>query len=164
LDARDWKFYRARRAARNVMMAVRPGNDRGDITEKAVVWQTDRFVPQVSSPLLYGGVLYTIKDGGILSSIDPKTGAILKTARLEGALDAYYSSPIAADGKLYLAGENGKVSVLRPGAEWAPIAVNDLGENVYATPAVVANRLYIRTAAALYCFGSSAQAPPDERR
>jgi outer membrane protein assembly factor BamB len=154
LDSRDWKFFRARRAARNVTMAVRPGTERGDITDKAVLWQIDRFVPQVSSPLLYNGVLYTIKDGGILSSIDPKSGTILKTARVQGAIDAYYSSPIAAGGHLYVANENGKVSVIRPGAEWETVAVNDLGENVYATPAVVDNRLYIRTAAALYCFKS----------
>ena len=155
LDARDWSFFRARRAARNVTMAVRPGNGRGDITDQSLVWRTERFVPQVSSPLLYNGVLYTAKDGGIFSAIDAASGALRKTARLQGALDAYYSSPIAADGKLYVANETGKVSVIRPGAEWEVLAVNDLGENIYATPAVVGNRLYIRTDAALYCFAVS---------
>jgi outer membrane protein assembly factor BamB len=155
LDARDWRFYRARRAARNVTMAVRPGSGRGDITEAAVLWQIDRFVPQVSSPLFYNGLLYTVKDGGIFSSIDPQSGRILKTARIAGAIDAYYSSPIAAGGRIYVANETGKIAVIRPGAEWETLTVNDVGENIYATPAVLADRLYIRTASAFYCFAAN---------
>lgn len=152
LDARDWSFYRARRSSHNVSMAVRPGKARGDLTETHRVWQTDRSVPQVASPLLYQGVLYTIKDGGILTSFDPASGRIHKQARLPNAIDSYYSSPVAADNKIFFASETGKVSVIKPGSEWEPLALNDLGEPCYATPAIADGRIYIRTGQTLYCF------------
>jgi outer membrane protein assembly factor BamB len=161
LDARDWSFYRARRSAQNVTMAVRPGTSRGDLTESHVVWQTDRSVPVVSSPLLYEGVLYTIKDGGILTSLDPATGKILKQARLQGAIDSYYASPVAADNKIFLASETGKVSVVTPGSQWELLAVNDLNEPCYATPAISDGQIYIRTPSTLYCFAN--QEPQEER-
>lgn len=153
ISAREWSFYRARRAARNMTMAVRPGAARGDLTDSHVLWRNDKFVPQVSSPLLYQGVLYTIKDGGIFTSLDPASGAIHKTARLPGAIDAYYSSPVAADGKIYVASETGKVSVIKPGPQWEPAGVFDFEEQIYATPAIADGRIYLRTSRALYCFG-----------
>lgn len=153
IDPREWGFYRGRRAARNVTMAVKPEKARGDLTDTHVLWRNERFVPQVSSPLLYDGVLYTIKDGGILTSLDPKTGTIHKTARIPGAIDAYYSSPVASDGKLYIASEKGRVSVIKAAAEWEPLHVTDFDEAIYATPAIDGGRIYLRTANTLYCFG-----------
>jgi len=154
LDAREWAFFRARRASQNVTIAVRPGKDRGDLTDKHVLWSYDRSVPQVSSPLLYKGVLYTVKDGGILTALDPESGKVLKQARLRGAVDAYYSSPVAADGKILLVSEQGKVSVVSAaGAGWDTLAVGDMEELCYATPAVDAGRVYLRTHTTLYAFG-----------
>ena len=154
IDPREWGFYRGRRAARNLTMAVRPGNARGDLTDTHVLWRNEKSVPQVSSPLLYQGVLYTIKDGGILTSLDPKTGVIHKAARIPGAIDAYYSSPVAADGKLYLGSEKGLVSVIKAGADWETLHVADFDEAIYSTPAIADGRIYLRTAGALYCFGT----------
>jgi len=73
LEERDWDFYRARRAARNTLAAIRHGG-RGDLTNSNVVWRMQKFLPNVPSPLLYEGVLYIVKDGGILTSLDPATG------------------------------------------------------------------------------------------
>jgi outer membrane protein assembly factor BamB len=118
-----------------------------------VLWRYDRAVPIVSSPLLYENILYTIKDGGILTSLDPATGKVLKSARVRDAIDNYYASPVAADGKIYLASETGKISVIRPGAQWEVLAVHDFEEPAYASPAISDGRLYVRTDAALYAFG-----------
>jgi outer membrane protein assembly factor BamB len=154
LDARDWSFYRARRAARNVTLAVRPGKARGDITDTHVAWRNERNVPQVSSPLLYDGVLYLIKDGGIFTSIDARSGHAFKTARVQGALDNYYSSPVAADGKIYLASETGKVTVIKPGEQWEQISVREFDEHIYATPAISEGSIYLRTSNAVYRFAN----------
>jgi outer membrane protein assembly factor BamB len=153
LDAREWAFFRARRASQNVTIAIRPGKERGDLTDKHVLWSYDRSVPQVSSPLLYKGVLYTVKDGGILTALDPERGTVIKQGRLRGAIDAYYASPVAADGKILLVSENGKVSVVSAGAEWDTLAVADMEEPCYATPAIDGGRIYLRTRSSLYCFG-----------
>jgi len=153
LNAREWGFYRARREANNVIIAVKPGNARGDITATHVAWKHQRMVPEVPSPLLLDGILYTIKTGGILTSMDAATGEIKKSARVQGAIDGYYASPIAAAGKLFLFSEQGKAAVLKPGAEWELLHVNDFDEPIYATPAIAGNRLYIRTASALFAIG-----------
>ncbi len=155
IDPREWGFYRARRAARNVTMAIRPGDARGDLTDTHVLWRNEKFVPQVSSPLLYQGVLYIIKDGGIFTSLDPATGAIHKTARIPAAIDSYYASPIAGGGKLYLASEKGKVTVLRAGAQWESLHTQDFDDPIFASPALDGQgRIYLRTSAKLYCFAA----------
>ena len=121
-------------------MAIRPGEAKGDLTETHVLWQMDRSVPVVSSPLLYQGVLYTIKDGGILSALDPVSGQIHKQARLPGAIDNYFASPVAADSKIFVVSETGKLSVVKAGKEWELLSLNDLNEPCYATPALADSR------------------------
>jgi hypothetical protein len=78
--------------------------------------------------------------------------------RVQGALGGYSASPVAADGKLFLASEEGKIAVLKTGADWSVVAVNDLGESCYATPALSGGRIYVRSDAALYAFGSASEA------
>jgi outer membrane protein assembly factor BamB len=99
--------------------------------------------------------LYFIKNGGILTALNPATGHVLKTGRVTGALGGYSASPVAADGKIYLVNEEGKVAVLRAGRDWDILAVNDLGEGSFATPALSQGRIYVRSDEALWCFGSA---------
>ncbi len=133
------------------MHAIRLGG-RGDLTATNLLWRFKKNLPQVPSPVLYKEVLYMVKNGGIITSLNLATGQVYKEGRAEGALGTYYSSPVAGDGKVYLVSEDGKVTVLKAGPQWEVLAVNDLGEECYATPAIAAGRLYIRTRAALYCF------------
>jgi outer membrane protein assembly factor BamB len=153
MDARDWGFYRARWSSRNVTLAVRPGRSQGDLTDTHVLWAYERAVPEVPSPLLHDGVLYTVKDGGILTALDAKTGQVLRQGRMQGAVDKFFSSPVAAGGRIYLISESGKLAVLKAGAEWEVLAVNDFAEPAYATPAIADGRIYVRTASALYAIG-----------
>jgi outer membrane protein assembly factor BamB len=152
LDRTEWDFYRARMASQNSLLAIRHGGA-GDLTTTNVLWSVQKFIPRCTSPLLYQGVLYMVKEGGILTALDPKTGKILKQGRLAGALDDYYASPVGGDGKVFLLSQQGKATVVKAGAEWEVLSVNDLDEMAYATPAIVGDNLYIRTRGNLYCFG-----------
>ena len=152
LDAGDWEVFRGMMAAENGLLAIKMGG-KGDQTATAIRWRYTKPVPQVPSTLLYKGVLYMINDSGILLSFDPATGNVLKQGRLHGAIDKYFSSPVAADDKVFLIGQGGQVSVLKAGGEWEVLAVNELDDECYATPAIADGHLYIRTRSALYAFG-----------
>jgi outer membrane protein assembly factor BamB len=120
------------------------------------LWRYEKsFVGVTPSPLLYEGVLYIIRNGGILTTFDAETGEVLKTERIAGALGGYWASPVAAEGKVFLASEEGKVVVLRAGRNAEVLAVNDLGEACWATPGLSGGKIYLRTSEALYCFGSA---------
>src|ERR1051325_9228425 len=96
LDARDWEVFRGMMAAENGLLAIKLGGQ-GDQTANAIRWRYTKPVPQVPSTLLYHGVLYMINDSGILLSFDPANGNVIKQGRLHGAIDKYFSSPVAAD-------------------------------------------------------------------
>jgi len=151
LEERDWNFYRARTAARSNFLAIRHGGQ-GDLTNTNVIWSMHKYLPSCTSPLIYRGVMYLVKEGGILTALDPKTGKILKQGRLTGALDEYYASPVGAAGKVFLLSQQGKATVVKAGADWEILAVNDLDDDAYATPAIVDEKLYVRTRGTLYCF------------
>jgi outer membrane protein assembly factor BamB len=156
LDEREWEKLRERHMVVNSVMAVRLGGA-GDMTEKNIIWRHYKSLPNVPSPVVYQNVLYLMKEGGILTALDAATGRVLKQGRLKGALDFYYSSPVAADGKIFTASQDGHVSVIKAGADWEVLAVNDMDDEVFATPAPVDRRLYLRTKSALYCFGKPAE-------
>jgi outer membrane protein assembly factor BamB len=148
----EWDYYRAAMASENGMLAIRLGG-RGDMTATNVRWKYHKSVPQLPSPLVYQHVLYMVNDGGIVTTLHPETGAELGRGRWKGAIAPYYASPVAADGKIFMASETGKVAVLAPGGGLEPIAVNDLRDDIYATPAISDDKIYIRTRGWLYCFG-----------
>lgn len=152
LDAKDWEVFRAMMASENGLLAIKMGGE-GDQTAKAIRWRYQRPVPQVPSTLLYRNVLYMINDSGILISFDPATGNVIKQGRLHGAIDKYFSSPVAADDKVFLIGQGGQVSVVKATGDWEVLAVNELDDECYATPAIADGRIYIRTRSALYAFG-----------
>lgn len=152
MDAAEWRMYAATMAATNSLMAVKAGSH-GDATTTAVEWKFHKSIPQLPSVVLYRGVIYMINDGGVLTTLDAKTGAVFKQARLRGASDRYFASPVAADGKIYIAANSGVVAVLKAGGDQELLAANKLGEDIFATPAIADGRIYVRTVSFLYCFG-----------
>ena len=112
-------------------------------------------LPYIPAPLVYQDVYYMVRTGGIITSLDPATGRLLKEGRSRDAMGQYYASPVAADNKLFLADAEGKMTVLKAAAEWEILAVNDLGDEIHATPALSDGRIYVRTHDTLYCFGAS---------
>lgn len=136
--------------SRNVVLAIRPGGV-GDVTSSHVAWESTRSVPFCASPLYEDGYIFTVKDGGILSALDAKSGDPIKQDRI--ATGNYYASPVSGDGKVYLVNERGKLTVVSAIGDWEVLGTADFGEDTYATPAIVAGRIYLRTAGHLYCFG-----------
>jgi outer membrane protein assembly factor BamB len=138
---------------KNTAFAVKAGGT-GDVSKSHVLWKATKGLPYVPSALVYQGQLVMVKDGGIVTAYDIKTG---KEIYMERAVDAgkYYASPVAANGHIYFTSlDDGVVTVLKAGS-MAPevVATNPkLGERVSATPAIVGNTIYIRTAGHLYAF------------
>jgi len=155
LDRDEWRIYQATMAAENGLLALKLGG-RGDVTPTSLRWKYRRSVPQLPSPLLYRNVLYMINDGGVLSTFNPETGALFQQSRLRGAIDHYYASPVAADGKVFLVSQSGVITVLKAGGAAEVLTVHELDDECYATPAIAGGRIYIRTRGALYCFGPPA--------
>jgi outer membrane protein assembly factor BamB len=153
LDEAEWKKYaRVFELAQNSVMALKQGDKESDF-KPTVVWEYRRGVPYVSSPLVYRGVVYMAKDGGIATSLDAHTGKVLKQARLRGN-DKYYASPVAGDGKVYLVSEAGVISVLKAQGNWEILSSHDLAERTVATPILADGKIYLRTEKAMYCFGT----------
>ena len=142
------QFY-ANNSAR--VTAVRPGGA-GEVNQTHIAWSDSKGVPGVASPLFYNGQLYTFQNGGIVNARVAKTGELLYTGRL-GAPGYYYSSPVAADNKIYVASEEGVVVVLAAGEKLNVLATNKLDGAVMATPALAEGTIYVRTDSQLYAFG-----------
>ena len=155
----EWSYYRAALDSENGMLAIRLGGS-GDMSDTAIRWKYQRTVPQLPSPLLYRGVLYMVNDNGIITTLDPDKGTVIKQGRLTGAPGPHFASPIAADGHLFFTTEAGAVVVLNPGGDIVPLVINNIGEDTYATPAVADGRIYVRTVEALYAFGGRESTKP----
>lgn len=136
------------------IQAVRGGGS-GNVTKTHLVWNLKSKAPSnLCSPLVFDDQLFVVKKGGISSSFDPVSGAThWELARIQNIGD-YYASPIAADGKIFVTGENGFVVVLKPGPKLQILAKNDMGESCVATPAISDGRIFIRTRNNLYCIAN----------
>ncbi len=133
-------------------VAIRPGG-REDSTTTHVQWETTKGLSEMPSALYYRGRLYFIRDGGMWTVLEPKTGRRLLDRERLPIKGQFVASPIAANGYIYVVNEPGAVAVLRAGDTIDVAAVNPLGENVRATPAIAGNALYVRTTQSLWAFG-----------
>jgi outer membrane protein assembly factor BamB len=150
----EWQNMREMFAsAENAVIALRPGG-KGDITKSHVAWKSTRSLPYVSSPLFYLGRLYTVKNGGLFSCYEAKTGKVIyQDERLDAPGD-YYASAVAVGEKIFVASQKGVVTVVAAGDNFEVLARNDLREQIFATPAMVDGTLYVRTASGLFAFKS----------
>ena len=149
----DWKFYIARLKSENSLVAIRPNGRRGDLTDTNVLWRHRKSLPNTPSPLLYKGVIYMVKNGGIVTALDAARGTVLKQARVRGAVDDYWASVVGGDDKVFLLSQGCAITVLSATGEWDVLATNRLDDECFATPAIADGRIYVRTLKALYSFG-----------
>jgi outer membrane protein assembly factor BamB len=128
------------------LIAVRPDGT-GDVTKTHVAWTLKRGAPLTPSPLVVGDELYLVNDGGIVTCLDARTGAILWQMRLGGT---YSASPLFAAGRIYLPAEEGVTTVLVPGKQFGRLASNPLDGALLASPAVSKGSIFIRSDSNLY--------------
>jgi outer membrane protein assembly factor BamB len=139
----------------NALFAVDLKRARGDINgTDMIVWSHDKDTPYTPSPLLWDGYIYFLKaNNGILSCFNAETfEEMYSKERLEG-IGNIYTSPVGANGHIYFVGQKGKVFVVKKGPEFEILAVNELNGMYCSSPAIVGNRIYIRSYETLYCFG-----------
>ncbi|HEY8228762.1 MAG TPA: PQQ-binding-like beta-propeller repeat protein [Pyrinomonadaceae bacterium] len=133
--------------ARHAFYVVRAGL-KGEINPleagtKSIAWQSRQIRPHIVTPIVYGDYLYICTDNGILSQYQAKTGEPTFRARL-GNGGSFSASPVAADGKLYFASEDGDVFVIKAGSTFELLARNAIGEVMMATPAIAGKMIIIR--------------------
>jgi outer membrane protein assembly factor BamB len=110
-----WDLKQREIVGLNSLIAMRIEHDPMRARE---LWRYDKnFTGVIPSPIVYRCVVYVVKNGGILTPFDAETGKVLRMARIPGAPGGYSSSPVAAEGRLYISSEEGKVAVLRAGGD-----------------------------------------------
>ena len=135
------------------LLAIRLGRE-GDLTgTDAVVWTNNRGNSYTASPVLHDNKLYFVTDSGMLSCLNARTGEpYYHQQRLPKPYN-FKASPVGANGKLYLATEEGEVVVVKMGEKYEVLATNTLADQTFiATPAVAGGSLYLRSQEALYCI------------
>jgi outer membrane protein assembly factor BamB len=140
------------------IFAIRPGAS-GDIslnekqeTNTHIVWSKMRGGPYMPTPILYGAHFYTCSNSGILACYEAATGKEVYKERISGG-DSYTASPVAGDGRLYFASEQGNVRIVKTGPVFALIAANTLDDYVMATPAISNGCLFVRSQHYLIALG-----------
>ncbi len=126
------------------------------------VYSLTKGIPYVTSPLVVKGNLYLLSDGGILKCVDFKTGKEHYEERLSGEKGStkYFSSPVAADGKLYCCSQTGEVITVKLGDTFEQLGISKLDSPMNATPAISDSRIVVRTDKTLYCAGAKGQPVP----
>ena len=152
----------------NAPIFVLKAGAKGDITlpEGAtsggpVVWTRERAGSYMPTPVVYQGLLYVLKNQGILACYDLRSGEQRYETRLPEVGSGFSASPVAADGKLYLSGEDGDVFVVKAGPQFELVARNRMGQPLMATPAIAGRMMLVRGERELIAIGS---APAGARR
>jgi outer membrane protein assembly factor BamB len=136
----------------NQLFAIKPGG-RGDITETHVLWQVSRQLPYVSSPVAINGRVFTMKNGGLASCYDAKSGRVIYQGQRVDAPGEYYSSAVTAGGRIYITSQRGTLVVLdATGESINVLSRSEMGDQVFATPAILDGVVYLRTEKHLYAF------------
>lgn len=143
--------------AKNSAFCVKPGG-KGDITKSHVVWRATKGLPYVPSGVLYKGQMFLVKDGGLVSAFDAKSGKEIYANERGAAAGRYYASAVAANGHIYTVTlDDGTFTVFAAGAAKPDVVAKSkkLGERVAATPAIAHNTLYVRGSKHLWAFAET---------
>jgi outer membrane protein assembly factor BamB len=147
------------RAPERPLFAIRPGGS-GDITPEGdapgnqfVAWRKIGRGSYLPTPIVYGDLLYVLANNGLFDAYELTTGKEIYRQRLNHKGSGFSASPVAADGRIYVSGEDGDMFVVRAGEKHEVIGVNPMGQPLMATPALAGGRMYVRGATHLFAIG-----------
>ncbi len=138
------------------LLAIKLGGQ-GDLTDNPeyIKWTNDRGNSYSASPVLHEGILYFVTDRGMVSAFDAKTGEKFYHQQRLPQSYTFKASPVAANGKLYLAAEEGDVTVLKLGKTYEVLATNKMGDEMFvSSPIIVGGDLYLRSQDELFCISN----------
>jgi hypothetical protein len=131
------------------IVAIRP-DGKGKVTEAHIVWRTRRGCSYVPSPIVWGNYFLIVSDGGFASCFDADTGDMRWTERLGGGHSA---SLVSSEDRVYFLSDAGVMTVVRPGATFEKLAVNEIGEETFASPVISQGQIFIRGVKHLFAIG-----------
>lgn len=132
-------------------ISLKDGKDSNDF----IAWSKQRGGPYMPTPLVYGDLLYTCSNGGVLTAYNAKTGERIYQERLGGTGAPFTASPVASDGKLYFSSEDGDIFVVKAGPKYELLSKNPVGEVMMATPAISDGLIIVRGLNHLFAFGEA---------
>ena len=136
-----------------VLAAIRPGGS-GNVTATNIVWTAEEGLPDITSPLTNGELVFLLDTYGLLTCYDAKTGEYLWE---EDLVETFNASPSLVGDNVYLVTEDGVTIIVKAGRKFEEIARYELGEESNATPAFLDGRIYIRGEENLYCIANPQQ-------
>lgn len=131
------------------LLAIKPDGN-GDVTESHVVWQTTKGAYYVPSPVCTDDYLFSTMTNGQVHCIEVATGNIMWTENL----GKQYSSPVLANGLVYMPNDDGVITVIKPGSKFEMVAQNSIGERMNASPAISKGKIYLRGDSHIFCIGN----------
>lgn len=147
--------FDARDPADEFILAVKAGG-RGDVTRSRVLWKhRTKHTDHIVSPFVRDGRMLLVKGGGITTLFETAHGKPLRGPRRIPNACGYFASPVFGDGKIFIAGDNGKVVVLKNSRDYEVLATNDMRDPIIGTPAIAAGCLLIRTRTKLFCIAAA---------
>ena len=123
----------------------------GNVEESHVSWELNRSIPEIPSPLFYENIIYLVRNGGLLATVNANSGKQIYRERVSGS-GQYSASPIVANKHIYLVSDRGQVSIVKPGKKFSQVHKYDIGEPVFVNPAVDKTKIYFRSNAHLWAF------------
>jgi outer membrane protein assembly factor BamB len=153
VDRQEWvnAFNFFSKYVLNLGLAAIRTDHHGAISPDEILWTQSENVSEIPSPIVVNRYIYNVRDGGWVSCTDPETGKLVCSEKL-GTSGGYFSSPVAANGYLYIAGHRGIVQVIKVATGPEVVSEARLEGKIIATPAIAGNILYIRTSEYLYAF------------
>ncbi|MCX7886842.1 MAG: PQQ-like beta-propeller repeat protein [Verrucomicrobiae bacterium] len=131
------------------ILGINP-NGTGNVTRTHIVWRSTKGVSYVPSPISVGDFFIVVNEAGILTCYRAANGEIAWSERLPGT---YHASLVSAGGLVYCLSDQGVTTVAKPGPPFEVVAINELGEKCFASPAISEGQLFLRSFEHLFCIG-----------